>query len=174
MLIFFYVLFEIASRCILFCLDRIRAKYLNLFLQMNYPIHVLPLKYSIWLVISSLSFLVPSWLALCRSLYWHCAVYFMTAAASANYWRKAQYGFRRNVDVVVARLSFVFTLVTGIFRVQGLKVLIVGWTLVIAIPIAYKLSLYLEEKRTPLWLIAHFAMHCFISAGMLIVVLGTF
>ena len=143
-------------------------------MRIHDPSHVLPFKYSVWLVLSSFSFLVPAGLALRLSLYWHCAVYCVTAAASANYWRKAQFGFRRNVDVLVARLSFVFTVISGALRIHGLKVLIVGWTLAFAIPVAYKLSIYFEKKRAPLWLMAHFSMHCFVSAGMSLVVLGTF
>lgn len=136
------------------------------------PSHCLPLKYATCLIISSFAFLVPAWLAFSRSMFLHTAMYSLTFLASVNYWRKACHGIRRDFDMLVAKLSFVFSLISGLSRIHEARVLYVGWALVFLLLGSYGMSIYLHSLKQPAWILAHGSMHVFISVGMSIVVLG--
>ena len=140
-------------------------------MQTDNPTHVLPFKYSIWLTMSSLSFLIPSMLSFKLNVLSLFVLYFVTSIASANYWRKASYGLRRNIDLTVSRICFTLTLTTGIMHVRGF-LRNIGWALVIAVALSYKLSFYLHDKKSFKWLIVHVFMHACTASGMCIVVIA--
>ena len=134
--------------------------------------HVLPLKYSRWLAVSSLFFLAPAYLAFKSSLFYLAGLYATTGLVSSNYWRHACNGFRRNLDLVFAKLSFVATVFTGILKVDSAWLLF-GLSIAAAIPLLYWASIELHRRDSPAWVIAHWAMHLFISLGMSVVVLAS-
>lgn len=65
-----------------------------------------------YLVLSSCSFLYPAYIGIQNSLYIHSFMLFVTVFISANYWRKATLGLRRTIDLILAKIVFVFFLVT--------------------------------------------------------------
>ncbi len=122
----------------------------------------LPFKYSKWLTFSSLFILFPSALAFNKRRFHLSGAYFVTALVSANYWRRPEYGRRRNLDVVVSRTCLVLIVKTGWYtQHQAL-----GWGLLFATGGCYKASCYLHDKKSAWWLLAHFLMHVSTCAGM--------
>jgi hypothetical protein len=69
---------------------------------------------SICLIVSSCFFLIPGIYAFVQVLPFWGAVLAITTIVTANYWRDAVKGFRRNADLVTAKVSF------GIYFVSGL------------------------------------------------------
>jgi hypothetical protein len=97
------------------------------------PNQILPFKYSIWLTISSVSFIIPAVYSFTVHLWLYGFLYFSTAIASINYWRKATYGRRRDIDVIISRISFIITFATGLRQAT-----LFGWVLVFMIAGLYK------------------------------------
>jgi hypothetical protein len=58
------------------------------------------------LVISSHFFLVPAYIAYKNSYYGYATISLITTIVSVNFWRNPIPGFRRNLDLVVAKISF--------------------------------------------------------------------
>jgi hypothetical protein len=123
-------------------------------------------KYSRWLTLSSLFILLPSALAFDKRRFYLSGAYFVTALVSANYWRRPEYGLRRNLDVVVSRTCLILILKTG-WRTQHQGL---GWILLVATGVCYRASFYLHDKKSAWWLLAHFLMHVFSCAGMCLAV----
>lgn len=124
------------------------------------PNQILPFKYSIWLTISSFSFMIPAVYAFTLHLWSYGFLYFSTAIASINYWRKATYGSRRDVDVIVSRISFIITFATGLRQAT-----LFGWFLVFMIVGLYTTSVYLHTKSST-WIVVHGCMHISSSYAM--------
>ena len=141
--------------------------------------YVLPLRYSCWLVASSLSFLLPAALAWRATDAWAgfaplAGVYALMALLSANYWRRACNGARRDADKAFAMVTFAVTTITGAARVTDPVLLALGWPLAAAIPGLFALSIWLHDHRASLsWIAVHVAMHLAISVGMSVVVVGS-
>ena len=121
-------------------------------------------KYSRWLTLSSLFFLVPAGVA------WHSgsrnlsSLYVVTSLVSANYWRRCTRGFRRNADLVVAKISFLAT-----FSVAYDNPAVWGFAAVVGA--LYGLACYYHSVESRRWLPVHGAMHVVISMGMTVVAL---
>lgn len=122
-------------------------------------------KYSRWLTLSSLFILVPSALAFNKCRFYLSGAYCLTALFSANYWRRPEYGLRRNLDITVARTCFVCTVAAGWHTQRKF----LCWSIFVAITCCYRASFYLHEKKSAWWLLAHFLMHVFTCAGMCVV-----
>ena len=172
----------------------------------------LPFRYSVWLCLSSLTFLFP--VACALVLRTRCSerdeggagtataiapwplicTHTATCFASVNYWRWPRRDWRRTMDLVVARVSFLVTVTYGALHVKpppnnhdegdnnddgGAALLLrwlrsIGWLVAAAIPALYALSSSLHnERRSWGWLPAHAAMHGCIAAGMAIAVAGS-
>ena len=58
------------------------------------------------LVISSTFFLVPCIYTIYNSMHFFTVLLILTSGISANYWRKATYGWRRTLDLWFSKLSF--------------------------------------------------------------------
>lgn len=134
----------------------------------------LPFHYSKWLCLSSCAFLIPALLSLGSTdvLWWLPCTYVATAAVSINYWRDAQSSWRRELDLVVAKLSFGITVYNGWLYTRNHYLLWLGWPLTLVIIFCYWLSITLHSRLDASWITAHMTMHLFISCGMSIVVVG--
>jgi hypothetical protein len=118
-------------------------------------------KYSRWLTLSSLFFLVPAgvaWQAGSRNL---SSLYVVTSLVSANYWRRCTRGFRRNADLVVAKISFAITF----FMTYDNPTL---WAFAAAAGALYGAALYWHSVESQWWLPAHGAMHVVVATGMVV------
>ena len=60
-----------------------------------------------WLVLSSLFFMIPALYAFFMNLYFYFILLSLTTIISCGYWIKATYSWRRNLDLVFAKISFI-------------------------------------------------------------------
>jgi hypothetical protein len=77
-----------------------------------------------WLVLSSYFFIIPSYYAYINKLYLHSIILFLTSVISVNYWKKATYSWRRNMDLIFSKFSFIVFVSNGIFYVRRLHYVI--------------------------------------------------
>ncbi len=128
--------------------------------------YVLHFNEPIFLVASSALFFIPA--AIARNVGSHnlSALYCATAVVSINHWRAPCNGWRRNLDLTVAKLSFVATTISGLKTFRHPLELAVGSAMIFLIPVAYRLSIVLHARESPAWVYAHMAMHMFVAIGM--------
>jgi len=72
-----------------------------------------------WLVLSSFFFTIPGTYALINNLYKHFILLLFTSLISANYWRKATYSWRRNMDLIFAKISFIVYFSNGVIMLEN-------------------------------------------------------
>jgi hypothetical protein len=129
-----------------------------------------PFSQSCWLVLSSFSFLAPAVLALFYEprRWWLICGYCTTFIVSVNYWRRAEPGIRRDVDLVVAKLSFAVTLVSGLSSTgdswrEGLAYAL---AVCISTGLCYRFSMVYHSRQNVLWIVAHCCFHMCVGCGM--------
>jgi hypothetical protein len=123
-----------------------------------------------WLVLSSLFFIIPATYAYINKLYFYCILLYFTSLISVNYWRKATYSWRRNVDLIFAKISFVIFVSNGILYVKRLHYVIPGYTGLIILLYCYYLSGKLLELKKDNWYKYHFAFHFIMTYEQFIII----
>lgn len=126
------------------------------------------------LVISSCFFMIPGMYAFYHGVHLLAILSCITTLISINYWRDAVNGWRRNADLLIAKLSFVIYFITGVVHIRDLHILLVGWPNTAFIVGTYYLANYLWSQRSDSWIFFHMAFHFFVSIGQLIVVHGSY
>lgn len=121
-----------------------------------------------WLILSSFVFTIPAIYAYIHSLYCYSGLLLLTSIVSANYWRRPTYSWRRNLDLVFSKMSFVIFAYHGIIHVRYVPYMITGYPLVCILAYCYYLSNknILENKS---WVIYHSMFHCIVMCEQLIV-----
>jgi hypothetical protein len=71
-----------------------------------------------WLVVSSFFFLLPSLYAFYNNLHFHSLLLVTTSLVSANYWRKACISWRRDLDLIFSKISFVVFFHNGVMYIE--------------------------------------------------------
>jgi hypothetical protein len=95
-----------------------------------------------------------------------------TSLISANYWRKATRGWRRNLDLLFAKIAFL----TGCY--YGFKYTTYGPYLVIVscvfpvLPYVYSQSTKLVSENNPNWVKYHFTFHILLTIGVAVLLDG--
>jgi len=112
-----------------------------------------------WLVLSSYFFIIPSYYAYINKLYLHSIILFLTSVISVNYWKKATYSWRRNMDLIFSKFSFIVFVSNGIFYVRKLHYVIIGYSGLIFLLYFYYLSIKLSELKNNNWYKYHFGFH---------------
>jgi len=125
-----------------------------------------------WLVFSSFFFMFPSIYAYFNQLYFYSILLLFTSLISANYWRKATYSWRRNMDLFFAKISFVVFAYTGIIYVNYTPYLILGYSDLIMVAYFYYLSDKLYNLKNNNWYKYHFIFHFFLMKGQHIILKG--
>lgn len=126
-----------------------------------------------YIVLSSLLFLIPSFIALQSiNLIYFSILYLITTIASINYWIYPINGIRRNIDLIFGRLSFIITVICGILFIKNRKILILGYFLIFGIILCYYYSNKFGKINSNYWCLCNFLMHIFICIGMIIVILS--
>ena len=123
-----------------------------------------------WLVLSSFFFMIPATYAYMNKLYPYSALLFCTSLISANYWRKATYSWRRNLDLIFAKVSFIVFLSNGILYVRKLHYVIPGYTGILLLLYCYYSSGKLLELKNNNWYKYHIAFHFFIMYEQIIII----
>ena len=122
-----------------------------------------------WLVLSSFSFIVPSFYAYYNNSYLFSILLFFTSLVSANYWRKATYSWRRNADLMVSKISFITFAYNGITYVRYIPYIITGYPLIVISLYFYYLSGKKIKIKNSKWYIYHCLFHYIIMYEQLIV-----
>lgn len=131
-----------------------------------------PFSTSKWLVLSSCFFIVPGIYAYYLNFFLYGTMSCITSLASINHWRKADIGIRRNIDVIVAHLSFGLYLVSGLIYLRGWIFYGLGIPGCIFIILFFYLSKNLKEPGNNHWLYCHFLFHLFVALTQFVVLFG--
>jgi hypothetical protein len=143
---------------------------MNIYININNDIYIAYWKHTKWLVLSSLFFIIPSFYAFIHNLYAYFILLFFTSLISANYWRKATYSWRRNMDLIFAKFSFVVFVSNGIFYVRTLHYVIPGYTGLLVLLYCYYLSGKLLELKNNNWYKYHFIFHFIMTYEQMIII----
>ena len=127
-------------------------------------------EHSKWLVVSSFFFAIPSAYAFVNQLYAYSVLLGFTSLISANYWRKATYSWRRNLDLMLSKVSFVVFASNVVFYVRMSHYAISGYTGLILILYYYYLSGKLFALKNDNWYKYHMAFHFFVMCEQIIVI----
>ena len=97
--------------------------------------------------LSSLFFMFPASYAYVNKLYSYWTILVFTSIISANYWRKAIYSWRRNIDLIVAKFSFFVFSVNAVLYVRKMHYIIPIYTGVIVLTYCYHTSGKLSDAK---------------------------
>jgi hypothetical protein len=122
-----------------------------------------------WLVGSSLLWCIPTMYAYNHGLYLHFIVSCITTSVSVNFWRHATNSWRRDLDLVVAKVSFIFYCVYGILYIHSTRGIILLWTGGIGSLCCYHISGKLLGEHNPMWYKYHFAFHIIVGVEKIII-----
>jgi len=119
-----------------------------------------------WIVVSSTFFIIPGAYYLyaytpTTSIFPYMLI--VTSLVSANYWRNATRGWRRNLDLIVAKTTFSTGVYISAKYVQSWSHLIPIVTLLCILPFLYNGSTKCVNTDNPAWIKYHFAFHALCS-----------
>lgn len=113
-----------------------------------------------YLVLSSFVFFIPCVYAYTQQLYVHSAFTALCTVASINFWRDAEYGYRRNLDVACARVGLAW----GLYECTKTSIPIPYLSeIALSIGGSYALSKLHYRRNQPQWLYYHIAFHIITS-----------
>jgi len=121
-----------------------------------------------YLVGSSTLFMLPAAYGFYRGHRFLPAVSLITTAVSIRYCLDPSSVSKREMDLVVSKLSGLIYFTYGYFYVEPLSVRLLGYANTGCIMTSYQLSCFLYPN--PLWIPIHMAFHCFTCLGKMLVV----
>lgn len=122
-----------------------------------------------YITASSFLFMFPAFYAYYTSQYFFAYFLFATTIFSANYWRKATFSWRRNADLVFAKISFALFFVNGVIHVKFLLYVISWYSFLILLVYYYYLSGQLHLQNNDNWVKYHVLFHMLSIFAILIV-----
>jgi hypothetical protein len=132
------------------------------------------------LTISSLFFLIPGIYGFNNDIYSLSILSIATAVVSVNYWRHPIPGWRKNLDLIFAKISFVVYLLVGIYNICNIFLIYVVCLHAIVfmfsgcmIIVCYAMSNYFWNMAMSYWLFFHVIFHMFVTIGQLSVIYGS-
>jgi hypothetical protein len=137
--------------------------------MINKDIYIAQWEHSRWLVLSSFFFTIPSIYAFINNLYSYSILLLFTSLISANYWRKATYSWRRNMDLVFSKISFVIFFSNGLIYVKSVNYVITGYTGIFILLYCYYLSGKLLQLKNNNWYKYHMIFHLIITYEQIII-----
>lgn len=127
-----------------------------------------------YLMMSSCFFILPGYYAFTEGLNLHLVTSAVTTLASINYWRDAVPGWRRTTDMLIAKMSFLIYVATGICHIEEAIVFRMAWLICLLIALCYFSSNKLWGEDSHLWIFSHMSFHFFVALGQYIVLVGSF
>jgi hypothetical protein len=135
-----------------------------------------------WIAISSFFFGVPGVLylykyvgkdhPLIRPIMVYSVFLIFTTIFSANYWRDAQIGWRRNVDLILSKITFSMGCLCNLFYVGWFPLKMAIFSLLPFMWYCYSTSSVLLEQANPEWVTYHFTFHILLAIGAISVLRG--
>lgn len=118
-----------------------------------------------WIVLSSTFFSIPAIFAIhTQSILPYMLI--ATSLISANYWRNAKRGWRRNLDLIVAKITFGTGLYIAANYLQSNPHRISIIVIICCLPTCYNGSTKRVTIGDPAWVKYHFAFHVMLSIGI--------
>ena len=124
---------------------------------------------SLLLCVSSCCFLLPAIYGLLHGFMLYALVSSLSTIFSINYWRDAIMGWRRNIDLIMAKTCFVVYFCSGLYYVRELPYFLIGITGCILFLYAFYKSNKLFENNNPNWCYFHAFFHLGSSCIQLLV-----
>jgi len=119
-------------------------------------------KYTKWLVVTSLGFMIPAFYAYQNQVYFLSGLLVVTSLISANYWRfPIQDSLSHKVDLVFAKISFSIFFIHGYLYVRTIPYVITTYPGVVCIGYCYYMSCKTASMNDPNWNKYHIAFHLF-------------
>ena len=120
-----------------------------------------------WIVLSSSFFVLPA----ANHLYYQTPETYsvfpymlvVTSLVSANYWRNATRGWRRNLDLVVAKITFATGFYIAVIYLQSIYTRIPLVIIFCCFPVCYNGSTKCINAGDPGWVKYHFTFHIMLS-----------
>jgi len=122
------------------------------------------------LAISSLFFLIPSIYAGTHHVYSLSLLSAVTSAVSVIYWHDPKLGWRRNLDLVFAKISFCIYFGCGLYNIPKNENML--YFSAVMILICYGISNYFWIQKIRYWVYVHMIFHMFVALGQFTVVDG--
>jgi len=122
-----------------------------------------------YLVISSMFILPTSIISYIRHYYTYSILMALVVFCSMNYWRKATYGKRRTIDLIISKIAFCVYFYNGILNLHGFN-LIIGVLGLIGMVYSYYKANYFFTTNNINWLKYHCTFHLFVGIQSFIVV----
>ena len=135
----------------------------------NSELYIAEWNESKWLVVSSFFFTVPATYAFINNLYSYSGLLFLNSLISANYWRKATYSWRRNLDLIFSKISFVVFVSNGMLYVTSIPYNITGYIGLCILMYCYYLSDKLLKLKNNNWYKYHMMFHLIMMYEQLII-----
>jgi len=147
------------------------------------------------IVISSCLFLIPTIYSFYTKQYFYTTILLLTFGISINYWRKATYGFRRNLVLIFSKISFIIFVSSQIIYIHYSSPLLLGYPIfqitdiskrrflasyisLILIGCFYDLSnynyyyYYHRNNNEKIWIKFHMLFHLFCSINQTLILDG--
>jgi hypothetical protein len=124
-----------------------------------------------WLVGSSLCIFVPGIYGYLNKEYVLSSVSIATGLCSINFWRDANYSWRRTIDCIMAKIAFITFTTIGPRKITKLSFLLAGWSGLGAGCMCYFMSnKYGDVETNELWWKYHMLFHICISFSQFITI----
>ena len=139
-------------------------------LTIDHQRYVAPYDQTRWITLSSFFFLIPGVYGYQNEQYMMSFTLFLTSLCSVNFWRHANYSWRRIMDRIYAKISFIICFVNGI-RYSTLNLIIVSELLAF---FAFMYCFYMSNKYNALhnniWWKYHLTFHLLAAYVQIIIV----
>ena len=123
-----------------------------------------------YLVFSSLFYFVPSIYSYMYCLYMHSLLLTVCTIISINYWRKATYGLRRNIDLFFAKITVVIFMYNGAIYVRYIPYIMIGYSnFAITLYLYYISGILLQEEKLH-WYTYHMLFHLLTTCNAIIII----
>ncbi len=131
--------------------------------------YVAPWPQTKWLVLSSGFFLLPAGYAYLQRLNSFSLLLVATSLISANYWRKATYSWRRQMDLLFAKYSFAVFVGNGIVYVRQVEFAVPAYSGLLLILYCYYRSSQKWTLQEESWYRYHFCFHLLMACEQWII-----
>jgi len=130
---------------------------------------VVPLSYSKFLFYSSFSMLISAIIAIIVNDVYVTIYFFILFLTSINYWRRPEYGLRRNIDMFVVKCGIIIIFYQFcLLKNEFCRFMFLSLTLCSAI--FFILEHVLVYFNSLKWIIFHMTIHLYISLSALFVI----
>ena len=130
--------------------------------------YVAPYSQSKYLVASSCFFLVPAFYGYINQEYVYSSVALVVSLCSINFWRDANYSYRRVVDHITAKASFTLFVTHGVQLITYKPYLFISYGNLIGLVYCY----YMSNKcaDTDIWWKYHMMFHLLVACNKIIII----